>query len=143
MPLHPRLVQLGLPEMAKRAAQAGRKTMFEGMVTDPTSKQAGANISKWFLRFRRSCGVGGSETPFHSLRHTFAQALRETHAGQDILIDQIMGHEPGSVGALHYSERLTIEKKFAAISAVTFNVGQIFREVYRDQRSGWLERAGS
>ena len=120
VPLHPRLVSLGLPELAARAAKAGRKTLFEGMVTDPVTKQAGANISKWFLRFRRSCGVAGSETPFHSLRHTFAQALRETHAGQDILIDQIMGHEPGSVGAQHYSEWLTLEKKFAAISAVTF-----------------------
>ncbi len=68
VPLHPRLVQLGLPDFAKRAAKAGRRTLFEGMVTDPIKKQAGANISKWFLRFRRSCGVSGSETPFHSLR---------------------------------------------------------------------------
>ena len=127
VPLHPTLVQLGLPELAAQAATAGRMKLFEGMVTDPIKKQAGANISKWFLRFRRSCGVSGKETPFHSLRHTFAQALRETHAGQDILIDQILGHEPGSVGAMHYAEQLTLEKKHAAISVIRFEPNAVAR----------------
>lgn len=54
------LVELGLPKVAAQAAAAGRKTLFEGMVTDPIKRQAGANISKWFLSstlaiFGRGC----------------------------------------------------------------------------------------
>ena len=72
VPLHPRLLELGLPELAAQAAKADRKTLFEGMVTDPKNKQAGANISKWFLRFRRSCGVLGA-------RHHFTRYASHSH----------------------------------------------------------------
>ncbi len=122
IPLHPDLVRLGLPDYAKRTARASYKLLFPGMKYKKGVPQRAANISKWFLRWRRKLGIIGERTPFHAFRNTFSTALKKKFVGADTIIDQMVGHEPGSVGAGHYTDPLPIRTKVEAISKIDYEV---------------------
>jgi hypothetical protein len=122
IPLHPDLIRLGLPDFAKRMAQVRSRLVFPGMKYKKGVKQRGANISKWFGRWRNDLGITSPRTPFHAFRNSFETALKNKFVGRDTLIDQIVGHEPESVGAKHYSDALLIPTKAEAINKIDYEI---------------------
>ena len=122
IPLHPDLIQLGLPDFAKGMARTRSRLLFPGMKYNKDVAQRAANISKWFGRWRNELGITSTRTPFHALRKSFETALKKKLVGADTLIDQIVGHEPGSVGAEHYTDPLPISTKAEAINKIDYEV---------------------
>ena len=120
IPLHPDLLKLGLHDFARRAKPSRTTRLLTGMKDSP--KQKGANISKWFTRWRRDLGIESARTTFHSFRHNFETALKAALPGADTLIDQIIGHKPSSVGAEHYTDPLPIRSKDEAIAKIDFEI---------------------
>jgi len=121
VPLHRDLIDLGLPEFAAAVARTNHKSLLPSVVYSEVSYQCGANISKWFLRFRRAAGVSDPNTPFHSFRNTFITAMRSQCSGGDILVDQIVGHKPSGVNA-GYTGIISLARKSAEINAIHYDV---------------------
>ncbi len=122
IPLHPDLVRLQLMEFAQDALDRGLPRLFPGMKDSKASDQRGANISKWFGRWRKSLGLDSARTPFHAFRKTFETKLKAKFVGSDTLIDQIVGHEPASVGAAHYTDPLPLTSKAEAVAKIDYEV---------------------
>jgi integrase len=75
VPIHPELIRLGFIEYVSGRRAAGETKLFdcnpgEGNNYDP--------FTKWFHRFRKSLGIDGDRTVFHSFRHNFEQAMTDT-----------------------------------------------------------------
>ncbi len=122
IPLHSDLVRLGLPEFAIGMARTPSGLLLPGMKYKKGVPQRAANISKWFGRWRNELGVSSTQTPFHAFRNYFDTALKKKLVGADTLIDQMVGHEPGSVGAGHYTDPLPIRTKVDAINKIDYEV---------------------
>ena len=122
IPLHPDLVRLQLMEFAQGALDRGSPRLFPGMKDSKVSQQRGANISKWFGRWRKSLGVDSARTPFHAFRKTFETRLKAKFVGSDTLVDQIVGHEPSSVGASHYTDPLPLTSKAEAVAKIDYEI---------------------
>lgn len=111
IPIHPDLIKLGFLEVAARAKTQKRDRIFHEI--NPTiDGELMGNWSKWFGRYRRSLGVTGRNTPFHSFRHSFKHHARESLIDKAVN-DAITGHESGDVadkyGALNYPLRPLVE----------------------------------
>ena len=122
IPLHSDLIRLGLPDFVKGIAGTRSRLLLPGMKYDKGVKQRGANISKWFGLWRNKLGVSGRQTPFHSLRRSFQTELKKRIVGADTLVDQIFGHEPGSIGAKDYTDPLPISTKAEAVAKIDYEI---------------------
>jgi len=94
VPLHPLLVGAGLLDWIVKSKNAQTNALF------PTASLGGNKVvgpfSKWWSRYLGHIGLGDPALTFHSLRHTFVDALRGGEV--DIAIIQaIAGHSPGTV----------------------------------------------
>lgn len=111
IPIHPDLINLGFLEVAAEAKAKKRDRIFHEI--NPTiDGELMGNWSKWFSRYRRSLGVIGQNTPFHSFRHTFKHHARESLIDKAVN-DAITGHKSGDVadayGFLNYPLRPLVE----------------------------------
>ncbi|WP_051462590.1 site-specific integrase [Bradyrhizobium sp. URHA0013] len=93
VPVHAELVRLGLVAWrVKRQAEAGVDALlFPGFEPNRAEKRSGA-WSKWFNRYlRNECGIGDTRKVFHSFRHTFKDACRNSDVAEDHH-DQLTSH---------------------------------------------------
>ena len=75
VPVHPELIELGFLEYVKEQQEKGGK-LFPDLADG--KKDCGKDkMSKWFGRFLESAGLKKPGISFHTLRHTFRDALRE------------------------------------------------------------------
>ncbi|WP_176300719.1 MULTISPECIES: site-specific integrase [Burkholderia cepacia complex] len=96
VPLHNRLVQLGLPEYVQALRKAGHTRLFPELKRDAV-KGYGKPASSWFNeRFLgRTLGIerNGMKT-FHSFRHTFLTATERQGIPERVMA-QLAGHQRG------------------------------------------------
>ncbi|ONB84478.1 site-specific integrase [Burkholderia pseudomallei] len=96
VPLHNRLVQLGLPEYVQALRQAGYTRLFPELKRDAV-KGYGKPASSWFNeRFLgRTLGIerDGTKT-FHSFRHTFLSAIEQLEIPERVSA-QMAEHQRG------------------------------------------------
>jgi integrase len=98
VPIHPALIQAGLLDFVKTCS----KRLFP-KVKCSNEIQSKA-YSQWFGRHLSQLGISAKSKVFHSFRHLFKDLCR--NAGmEDSTIDQICGHEPGTVGGRYGSGR--------------------------------------
>lgn len=93
VPVHAELVRLGLVAWRlKRQAEGGLDApLFPGFELNRADKRSGA-WSKWFNRYLRGdCGVDDTRKVFHSFRHTFKDACRNSDVAEDHH-DQLTSH---------------------------------------------------
>lgn len=104
VPIHSDLVKLGFLDVASAARSEGRDRIFHEIKPTAEGELMGS-WSKWFGRYRRTLGVSGKDTPFHSFRHSFKHYARACNLDKAVN-DAITGHESGDVadqyGALDY-----------------------------------------
>ncbi|MFA7282515.1 MAG: site-specific integrase [Sterolibacterium sp.] len=98
VPIHSALIEAGLLDFVKNCS--GR--LFP-KVTSCDEVQSKA-FSKWFGRHLHGLGITAGSKVFHSFRHLFKDLCRNTGL-DDSIIDQICGHEPGSVGGRYGTGR--------------------------------------
>ena len=85
VPVHSALLELGLMEFVAKRARAGETKLFSEVGLGATGYRS-ATFSAWFARFVAKAGASSSKTCFHSFRHNFRDALRESRVDRDVAL---------------------------------------------------------
>lgn len=86
IPIHPELERLGFLRYVESVRQSGAVELFPDATRGKTYGNRSHNYSKRFNRYLWDVGVKqGRSQCFHSLRHTFTDAMREAEIPQDAL----------------------------------------------------------
>ncbi|MBI5277344.1 MAG: site-specific integrase [Burkholderiales bacterium] len=94
VPVHPLLIELGLIRWVQALAAAGYDRLFPELKHD-TEKGYGKAATKWFSSYMARLGFKrDGTTTFHSLRHTFINALPVDTP--DRVAKQLTGHTRGA-----------------------------------------------
>lgn len=93
VPVHAELVRLGLVEWRlKREAGAGLDAPLFPLFEPNRAKKRSGAWSKWFSRYlRHDCGIADTRKVFHSFRHTFKDACRNSDVPEEHH-DQLTSH---------------------------------------------------
>ena len=100
VPLHPFIVEeLRLPEYVERLKKSGEERLFADLKYTKKGK-CSDKASKWFGRYRESCGIveseEGKKLVFHSFRNTLISTCYEKEV--DIkLLKQMVGHKSDDI----------------------------------------------
>jgi integrase len=85
VPIHPKLIELGLMEFIGSRQSGGQRKLFSELPISTTGYYSDP-FSKWFKRFVEKVGANRPKTCFHSFRHNFRDALREARIDHDIAL---------------------------------------------------------
>jgi integrase len=88
IPLHPELVRLRFVDFVKTRPAGSR--LFPDISIGPET-QRHRHASKMFNKLLTSAGVKGPKKVWHSLRHSFEQACRDSRVDSAVM-DQLQGH---------------------------------------------------
>lgn len=95
VPVHPKLCEIGWLHYVDTVRRSGGGWLFPEI--SPELPSALKAWTKWFTRYLRKAGVEDERKVFHSLRHTFKDALRAANVGED-LNDALCGQKNSTVG---------------------------------------------
>ena len=95
--LHPELLRLGFLDYVQQQKEAGRVRLFPSLASSG-GRQLTWSWSQWFSRYlRETVGIKDRRKVFHSFRHGFKEACRQSGIPKDIH-DRLTGHASGDVG---------------------------------------------
>ena len=98
VPVHPELVRLGFLDVVEECrARSGMSAPLFPLLTPGPRGGYSEGWSKWFGRYIRGIGITNPNRVFHSLRHSFKDALRAAGVSEDVN-DALTGHSGGGVG---------------------------------------------
>lgn len=103
VPLHPRLIEVGLLEYVADLRNAGERRLFPELHQQRDGY--GQQVSKWFQRYKKRCGISKGKT-FHSFRHTFITHLKYKQV-DPFMIHELDGHTVDSQTMGRYGKRYT------------------------------------
>jgi integrase len=119
VPVHPELERLGFLRHWEAMKKAGRRRLFpdlspgaNGYYSDP--------FSKWFGRYLKAVATYTPKTTFHSLRHNYRDALRDTEMSGEMVRD-LGGWASGGSTSDDYGSWFTPERLYRAIQAVRYD----------------------
>ncbi len=118
VPLHPTLNKLGLLRFVEQRQKAGKERLFD---LNLAKDGYGTVPGRWFTKYRRKCGVNSSRKTFHSLRHTFANQMKQMKVPESI-IGAIVGHEDQSITTGRYGKDYNISVLFEELSKVDYGL---------------------
>lgn len=141
VPVHPKLVGLGLNELRKRLKESGETHLFPKWYRDGTQSQQKAHrnavtpdgivispLNMHYTRFipkrfnttyLKKVGAKVSGKDFYSFRHTFKTALARAGVARAIQ-DDLCGHDDRSAGA-RYIHDTSVEAMLKAISRIQYD----------------------
>jgi integrase len=140
IPIHSKLIDLGLLEKADAQRVAGSAYLLESFRERPSSDKLSAKFVSDFSRHKTSLGIG-DETTFHSFRHSISTLLRNTSLrdARESWIDAVLGHEGGgddvddrgnrkprplkSEGQTTYLGAISLENLHATVEAIRYPDG--------------------
>ena len=116
-PIHPFLVQLGLLDFVELQRTRHETRLFSNLKRHKTTGKWGNNVTKWFTKYRRACGIGGMEGEqsslvFHSFRHTAFTWAKHNDINRSI-VQETLGHEESGKGkdvTAGYEGRFPLER---------------------------------
>ncbi|TKI03798.1 site-specific integrase [Martelella alba] len=127
VPIHPRLIKLGLLKYVDALKAAGYDRLFPELKHNKI-KGYRAGASKWFNEnyFGRVLGFPrDNKKTFHSLRHTFINAV-DAFESNERTIAQLVGHVRGSTTAMTtYRKDADVEEQLSVISQLRYNLPDI------------------
>jgi integrase len=121
VPLHPFLIHdLHLVEYVDTLRKNGEKRLFPELqrLRDGYSQR----VSKWFARHGMACGVTEKGKVFHSFRHGFADALKQTGVVDLLVLAELEGHAVKGETLGRYAKRYPPSKLLEAIKLLDFGV---------------------
>lgn len=119
VPLHHELLRLGFLDYVQRQRDAGERRLFP-LLTASGGRQLTSSWSQWFSRYlRETVGIKDSRKVFHSFRHGFKEACRQSGIPKDIH-DQLTGHASRDVGDRYGGERFPLAPLAAAMDRVRY-----------------------
>ncbi len=130
IPLHPSLVQLGFLDFVDTMKEKGHPRMWPNLKRRGTDGYCHA-IGKWFQRFNRQYVTSDQLKTFHSLRHTFADTLKQAGV-QEALISELMGHANASITTGRYGKRYRPQRLLEAVCKL--NYAEVFGQTLSYQK---------
>ncbi|EKY25998.1 site-specific recombinase, phage integrase family, partial [Brevundimonas diminuta 470-4] len=85
VPIHRTLIDLGFMDFVRQRKRAGETKLFAEVGMGATGYRS-TTFSAWFRRFVAKAGAESPKTCFHSFRHGFRDALRESRIDRDIAL---------------------------------------------------------
>ena len=116
VPIHSRLIAIGLLDYAEGVRTAGHKRLFPAMERGGADQRFGHNYAKWFTRYRRDIGLYEPGLDFHSFRHSATTFMAQADVSSEI-IDRVTGHVTAGETA-RYTKQFRIEQIRDAIEAI-------------------------
>lgn len=120
VPIHHRLIGLGLLRYADRMREQSGKLLFPNLQPGGADMRLGHNYSKWFTRYRRDTDLYAEGLDFHSFRHSATTFMKRAGVS-DSVIDEVTGHATAGETA-RYNKGLTIANLKDAIDKIDIGV---------------------
>lgn len=98
VPIHPALIRAGLLTYVQNCGER----LFPKIQSKDEVQSS--SFSKWWGRHLDKLGITAKSKVFHSFRHLFKDLCRNARI-EDAVVDQICGHEPGTVGGKYGAGR--------------------------------------
>ena len=123
VPIHPKLVELGLLSYVDELKEKGRERLFFELTYD-INNGYGRNLGRWFnSKFLVSLGVKKPKLVFHSIRHTVVTKLYRANIEEPI-VKEIVGHsQSGVTQQVYFGERYSVEQLATAIEKLHYTMG--------------------
>ncbi|KAA1054463.1 site-specific integrase [Azospirillum argentinense] len=121
VPVHPRLIKLGLLDYRERIAAKKSKQLWPEMKKGSEDRYSHRFV-QWWSQYRKLIGLGRDGLVFHSFRHTFVSSLLNAGVPQTT-VQQLAGHAGVGVTVYVYGGKLLASQdKLSAIENVNFGV---------------------
>lgn len=124
VPIHSKLIDLGLLKYADRLRAKGETLLFPELIKRRDGYSTDA--SRWFGRFRKNVGVKDKEKTFHSFRHTVADTLKQKGTPYE-RVAAILGHKDDSMTFGRYGKAFGVNLLQPVIEELKF--GDVLRGV--------------
>ena len=123
LPVHSRLIELGLLTYLEDIKRRGFKHLFQGLKWGLNGP--GATVSAWFNEgyLRNKCGITDSQKVFHSFRNTFWTLGDRSKGVLETALIKLAGYGRGqSVQRVHYIRQADVEECKKALEAIEYPV---------------------
>ncbi|MGG9998916.1 DUF6538 domain-containing protein [Pseudovibrio ascidiaceicola] len=107
IPIHAELVNAGLLDHVERRKQNGDLRLFPDLKKGQDGYYS-SPYSKHFRRFLESLGIKRKKSAFHSFRHCFEDACRDSDISKEVM-DALQGHTEGGMAG-RYGSGFKLEK---------------------------------
>jgi integrase len=120
VPVHDRLLQLGLLEHIEALQEQGVQKLFPDLTYTPQNGW-GRNLGRWFNeKFLTSLGIKSKELVFHSLRHTVITRLMQAGVEEPV-VKALVGHQQhGVTQQSYFKQGYTMTQLNAALQRLDF-----------------------
>ncbi|MFS8159545.1 MAG: tyrosine-type recombinase/integrase [Candidatus Roizmanbacteria bacterium] len=118
VPIHPKLVELGLIKYVDSQRASGKTRLWENLKKGRDGYSH--DFGKWYQRFNRQEITKNPKRVFHSLRHTLANNLKQKGV-QEVVIAEILGHSVDSMTMSRYGKRYEPKVLLEALSLIDYH----------------------
>jgi len=115
VPVHSELLRLGFNRFFGNIADDERLVLD----LSKTNGKWSHNFSKWFIRYRRKCGVVEPGKTFHSFRHTVVTIWKRQEVHESIPAT-LLGHSAGGITYTRYRKGYEIKKLAEVIQLIDY-----------------------
>ena len=92
VPIHKHLLEIGIMDLVEKRRRQGQKRLFPDLPMGEDGYYS-SPFSKKFSRFLKTVGVKHKKNAFHSFRHSFEDACRDSDIPTEVM-DALQGHGP-------------------------------------------------
>lgn len=118
VPVHPRLLTLGILDYARELRGQGHERLFPRLRRHRRNGYAHQVIA-WFIRFNRHLVTSDRRKTLHSLRHSFIDTLKQLGV-EPYQISEVVGHASGNMTMTVYGKKFHARVLLDAISRVAY-----------------------
>ena len=118
VPVHPELIRFGFWDYVETARKSRRELLFPDVSRNKLGNW-GDPTSKWFARLIDRLELRGTALCFHSLRHTFEDALKEVDLHDTPIGNVITGRVSPGVSK-NYGSKYTVKKLATELAKVHY-----------------------
>lgn len=118
VPVHPRLIDIGFIDHVKKMKKESVPRLWMNLNWREADGHSNG-VGKWFQRFNRQHVTDDLLKTFHSLRHTFADTLKQLGV-QEVMISELMGHANDSITTGRYGKRYQPGKLLEVVRRIDY-----------------------
>lgn len=120
VPMHSKLVQLGLPVYVNALRKAGHTQLFPTLNPHQLNGMSHA-VTRWFSAYKQRLGFGPKQV-FHSFRHTVTDESLQTDMNE-MVTNAIVGHTGnGTMSVRRYGKGMRLQQLAPKIESLQFTI---------------------
>jgi integrase len=117
VPIHKHLLEIGFMDLVEKRRRQGQKRLFPDLPMGEDGYYS-SPFSKKFSRFLEAVGIKHKKNAFHSFRHSFEDACRDSDIPTEIM-DALQGHGPEGMSK-RYGRGYYLRKLSEAMERIQF-----------------------